>query len=66
MDRDRLDLIMRAHRIGVEDALLALQIQVSKSGLFTVDQQAFLLTLGQNLLVLPTRAANELGVQRDS
>lgn len=57
---DKLMLAMKAHRIGVEDAKLAFQLAVSNSGNFTIAQQAALLVLLQNVIVLPSRLVKEV------
>lgn len=60
MNEEKLAPLIRAHAIGVQDALLALQLVVSKSGKFSPEIQAEILTMGQNLVVLPTRVYREL------
>ena len=55
-----LDRLMKAHRIGVDDAKLSFQMVVSDAG-FSVEDQTKLLLLLNNIAVLPTRLLTEFG-----
>lgn len=63
LTNDTLARCSRAHAMGVQDALLALQIAIAKSGRFSPEIQAEILMLGQSLVVLPTRVLKELSME---
>lgn len=60
MTNETLAKLVRAHQMGAQDALLFLQIAIAKSGKFSPEIQAEILTMGQSLVVLPTRLYSEL------